>query len=313
MSLYDATSGYFYYQNTKTLQTQWDKPSNWDNLPPVFNPWVKMKPSLDTQNNVKPPEQTNEPEFKSLTGKEFDDMISKLLKKPARRQVDPEEKSKEHWIPEGSTEYNIWVGLAVDCFGRERHLNHKENLGGVGSFEKDCCTLYIGGLGNRRAAEKELWEEFGEWGVIEIAMSDQKLGGRDVLNVRWANDDPNPRACRKELENAKEKLLQAAYDKGIIQELESKQQLLSSGDGVTAPYPNTDYQYADHEYWSWYNKNVSSDNQIDYQQQQQQQYTQQQQHTQQVYEQKQQAYEQQQQVDQQQQQQQQYIQQQSEQ
>lgn len=38
----------------------------------------------------------------------------------------------------------------------------------MGSFEKDCTTLYVGGLGNRKALEEDLWEEFGEWGEIEV-------------------------------------------------------------------------------------------------------------------------------------------------
>jgi len=105
MSLYDTASGHFYYQNTKTYQTQWEKPTNWDNLPPVFNPWVKMKPSVNTP---KPVENTIESGFRSLTRKEIEDKLDKLMNRPAKRQVDPDEKSREHWIPEGSTEYNIW-------------------------------------------------------------------------------------------------------------------------------------------------------------------------------------------------------------
>lgn len=123
MSLYDKTSGYFYYQNTKTLQTQWEKPSNWDNLPPVFNPWVKMKPSV---NNTKPVEQKIEPEFKTLAGKEIEEKLEKLMKRPARRQVDPEQKKKEHWIPEGSTEYNIWYDKWV---GENWHPDGGKNMG----------------------------------------------------------------------------------------------------------------------------------------------------------------------------------------
>jgi len=36
---------------------------------------------------------------------------------------------------------------------------------------------------------------------------------------------------------------------------------MTSGEGVTAQYPDTASQYADHEYWSWYNKTVGDDNQ----------------------------------------------------
>lgn len=128
MSLYDSTSGYFYYQNTKNLQTQWEKPANWDNLPPVFNPWIKMKSSVSNQTE-KPPEPKNEPEFKSLTNKEFEEKLEKLMKRPARRQVDPGEKSRQHWIPEGSTEYNIWYDKWV---GENWHPDD-------GPAETRCC------------------------------------------------------------------------------------------------------------------------------------------------------------------------------
>ena len=41
-------------------------------------------------------------------------------------------------------------------------------MGGVGAFDKECRTLYVGGLANRTKLEKLLWSEFGEWGEIEV-------------------------------------------------------------------------------------------------------------------------------------------------
>ena len=41
-------------------------------------------------------------------------------------------------------------------------------MGGVGSFEKDCRTLYVGRLGNNYDLESDLWSEFSEWGEIEV-------------------------------------------------------------------------------------------------------------------------------------------------
>lgn len=41
-------------------------------------------------------------------------------------------------------------------------------MGGIGTFDKECRTLYVGGLGNRSTLEKLLWIEFGEWGEIEV-------------------------------------------------------------------------------------------------------------------------------------------------
>lgn len=69
---------------------------------------------------------------------------------------------------------------------------------------------------------------------------------------------------------------------------------IESNEGVTAQYPNTDKQYADHEYWCWYYSTIGYDQQNNTQHQQQylkaqqyikeqhQQYMQEQQHTQQA-------------------------------
>ena len=49
-------------------------------------------------------------------------------------------------------------------------------MGGVGTFDKECRTLYVGGLGHRTNLEKLLWTEFGEWGEIEVSDAN-KLNG----------------------------------------------------------------------------------------------------------------------------------------
>jgi len=61
---------------------------------------------------------------------------------------------------------------AKDIFGRERHRDHRDDMGGVGSMLSPSRTLYIGGLKKSsyktpEALEKCLWEQFGEWGKIE--------------------------------------------------------------------------------------------------------------------------------------------------
>jgi len=128
-----------------------------------------------------------------------------------------------------------------DCFGRERHLNHRDDMGGVGSMLSNCRTLYVGGLkrpppvgpqktqqqansaaapcGAMAAWEEEVATHFAVWGELEhvnviqrlavafvryrcranaefalTAMANQSLGRGEVLNVRWAHDDPNPAA-----------------------------------------------------------------------------------------------------------------------
>ncbi|XP_074616281.1 pre-mRNA-splicing factor cwc2-like isoform X1 [Acropora palmata] len=170
-----------------------------------------------------------------------------------------------HVIPTDKDEKRI--DLAHDVFGRERHRLHKEDMGGVGTFDKECRTLYVGGLALRTKLEKLLWSEFGEWGEIEdlrviprrsiafvryknrvnaefakIAMSDQKLNNRELLNVRWAFDDPNPRARKEELLRCKQKVLEAASERGLLQAALMRANARQGAQG-TRPYPNTDNQY----------------------------------------------------------------------
>ena len=58
--------------------------------------------------------------------------------------------------------------MSHDVFGRERHRSHKDDMGGVGAYDSDCRTLYVGGLGSYKDLETVLWEEFGEFGEIEV-------------------------------------------------------------------------------------------------------------------------------------------------
>lgn len=48
-------------------------------------------------------------------------------------------------------------------------------MGGVGTFDKECRTLYVGGLAHRIKLEKLLWSEFGEWGEIEVNWTSSKI------------------------------------------------------------------------------------------------------------------------------------------
>lgn len=59
-----------------------------------------------------------------------------------------------------------------DCFGRQRHNKHRDDMSGVGSFMKPCRTLYIAGIVKQKyepakALEEALMKHFGEWGEIE--------------------------------------------------------------------------------------------------------------------------------------------------
>lgn len=110
-----------------------------------------------------------------------------------------------------------------DIFGRTRHAKHREDMGGIGCFQKECRTLYVADLklppGNDPVDQvnEMLWRHFSIWGRVEDitfipskciafvkyyhrcyaeiakeAMSNQALDFDEMISIKWANDDPNP-------------------------------------------------------------------------------------------------------------------------
>ncbi|KAF8821255.1 hypothetical protein IE077_004362 [Cardiosporidium cionae] len=111
-----------------------------------------------------------------------------------------------------------------DVFGRERFGVHRDDMTGVGCFNLECQTIFVGGLNFNRATEngqglleETIRNEFGKWGQItslrviskkciafikyttrlqaefaKVAMSDQSLGiHSECLIVRWAYETPH--------------------------------------------------------------------------------------------------------------------------
>lgn len=131
-------------------------------------------------------------------------------------------------------------------------------MGGIGSFNRDSRTLFVSGIytndlikHNGHNAYKSLYNHFGEFGELEdinvkpknmcafvrykyrlnaefakIAMSNQSLDHHEQLNIRWAHDDPNPGAIKRNQRN----MLYKAYNavKAVEQ---NQQQLLLQSDG----------------------------------------------------------------------------------
>ena len=148
-----------------------------------------------------------------------------------------------------------------DCFGRQRHKSHREDMGGVGSFMQPCRTLYVGGIlqekyKNNEELEEACWRHFGEWGELENinivhrlsvafpryrlrtsaefakeAMAQQSLEHGEILNIRWAHDDPNP--------VAKEAIERANLD-AVYSILQSRGINMNEAKGFVAP---VDYHY----------------------------------------------------------------------
>ncbi|EDV25509.1 Pre-mRNA-splicing factor cwc2 [Trichoplax sp. H2] len=328
MAIYDQNNQKYYYHNTSTKATQWDKPAEWDST-------TETNPITDGNNtNITTDHAVINPKQRSV-----DDLVKIWLKRPARKQV--EEQQKVHWRPEGAQEYNIWydrwvgelwkgekhggpattrcvlkrdagytkanlmdnresrhywciyfargcchlgsectyyhtiplendnrkIDLAHDVFGRERFRSHRDDMGGIGSFDKETRTLYVGGLHHRDNQESILEEEFGEWGEIEdvryipklhvafvryryrltaefakAAMADQKFNDQEVLNVRWAHDDPNPKARVRVAQERQDKFLTASRERDLTSDGEPSVKRLRSDD-IIGYYPNTDAQY----------------------------------------------------------------------
>ncbi|PKC07622.1 hypothetical protein RhiirA5_249771, partial [Rhizophagus irregularis] len=111
------------------------------------------------------------------------------------------------------------VDTTIDSFGRDKFDEYREDMGGIGSFNRENRTLYVGHVTICPDMEDIVRKHFGEWGEIEKikilkdkgvafvsytnslnaefakeAMSNQSLDNNEVLNVRWATDDPNPKA-----------------------------------------------------------------------------------------------------------------------
>lgn len=133
-----------------------------------------------------------------------------------------------------------------DCFGRDKTGDYKDDMNGVGSFNKPNRTLYIGGLHMSEKMENILTKHFQEFGSIEKirvlhnkacafitfrlepeaqfskeAMQNQSLDGNEVLNIRWANEDPNPEAQKKEKRRLEEVAVNTV--KGLLDQVQKKE------------------------------------------------------------------------------------------
>ncbi|EEB09676.1 RNA-binding protein Cwf2 [Schizosaccharomyces japonicus yFS275] len=135
-----------------------------------------------------------------------------------------------HRLP---TENDIF-NANVDCFGREKHADYRDDMGGVGSFLRHNHTLYVGQIKPTDDIEEVVARHFSEWGDIERirvlnsrgiafvtyvneanaqfakeAMAHQALDNDECLNVRWSTFDPNPAAQARNQRRLEERAAQA--------------------------------------------------------------------------------------------------------
>lgn len=148
-----------------------------------------------------------------------------------------------HRLPNESDDFKP----TQDCFGRDKTANYRDDMDGVGSFNKKNCTLYVGGFHMRSNIESLLTKNFDEFGKVKKikvlknkncafitmetenqaqfakeAMKKQSLqeGSQEVLYVRWASEDKNPEIQQHE----KRRLEELAMDtvRQLLQNLDNK-------------------------------------------------------------------------------------------
>ncbi|GMG52335.1 unnamed protein product [Aspergillus oryzae var. brunneus] len=138
----------------------------------------------------------------------------------------------------------------VDCFGRDKFSDYRDDMGGVGSFMRQNRTLYVGRIHVTDDIEEVVARHFAEWGEIERirvltsrgvafvtyttlaqaefakeAMAHQSLDNNEILNVRWATVDPNPLAQKREARRLEEQAAEAvrrALPADFVAELEGR-------------------------------------------------------------------------------------------
>ncbi|KAL4883322.1 hypothetical protein BJY04DRAFT_185348 [Aspergillus karnatakaensis] len=138
----------------------------------------------------------------------------------------------------------------VDCFGRDKHSDYRDDMGGVGSFMRQNRTLYVGRIHVTDDIEEVVSRHFAEWGQIDRirvltsrgvafvtytneanaqfakeAMAHQSLDHSEILNVRWATVDPNPLAQKREARRLEEQAAEAvrrALPEEFVAELEGR-------------------------------------------------------------------------------------------
>ncbi|KAB5545643.1 hypothetical protein GE09DRAFT_1131895 [Coniochaeta sp. 2T2.1] len=122
----------------------------------------------------------------------------------------------------------------VDCFGRDKFSDYRDDMGGVGSFMRVNRTVYVGRIHVTDDIEEVVARHFAEWGQVERirvlnsrgvafitytnehnaefakeAMAHQALDHEEILNVRWATADPNPLSQKREARRIEEQAAEA--------------------------------------------------------------------------------------------------------
>ncbi|KAK8002758.1 hypothetical protein PG989_002477 [Apiospora arundinis] len=107
----------------------------------------------------------------------------------------------------------------VDCFGRDKFSDYRDDMGGVGSFlrsNRDYLHWGVGFVTYVNEANAQFAKE---------ALAHQAFDHNEVLNVRWATADPNPMAQAREARRTEEQAADAirrALPAEFVAELEGR-------------------------------------------------------------------------------------------
>ncbi|KAI0052315.1 hypothetical protein FA95DRAFT_1586744 [Auriscalpium vulgare] len=149
-----------------------------------------------------------------------------------------------HMLPDPAT---AMPDSSKDCFARDKFADYRDDMGGVGTFTRQNRTLYIGRIketGVGTETEAVVRRHFKEWGEIEHirvlqyrsvafvtyasehhaqfakeSMACQSLDNDEILNVRWATEDPNPTskvAEKHRLEEIGQEAIRAKMDPRVV-------------------------------------------------------------------------------------------------
>jgi hypothetical protein len=115
-------------------------------------------------------------------------------------------------------------------------------MAGVGSFNRDCRTLYVINMKNNpdMNMEEVVIKHFKEFGKLEYvkvfqdrcysflkyelracaefakeALQNQSLDSDECIKIKWSTDDPNPMNQEREMIEKRKKLKQTIEDKGV--------------------------------------------------------------------------------------------------
>jgi hypothetical protein len=81
----------------------------------------------------------------------------------------------------------------VDCFGRDKFSDYRDDMGGVGSFQRQNRTLYVGRIHVTDDIEEIVARHFQEWGEIERT---RVLTARGVGFVTYMNEGMSLRSFK---------------------------------------------------------------------------------------------------------------------